>query len=126
MYVPTITCQPPPRSPFCSDTSLCIVAPPLPLPQLVDWYSVQRTADGQLFIVMQHCGINLKEHLKRHGAMSEQDARTVLTQLLQGVQHCHKLGVAHMDIGLSVREEPHSAYHSSPHLIAAHTNTLGV
>jgi len=56
----------------------------------------------RIYIVMQllDCGDLFSEMLRRRQALSERDAREVLTQVVMAVFHCHRRGVAHRDIKL--------------------------
>mmetsp|Transcript_33758 Transcript_33758/g.61177 ORF Transcript_33758/g.61177 Transcript_33758/m.61177 type:complete len:789 (+) Transcript_33758:51-2417(+) len=56
----------------------------------------------RIFIVMQliQCNDLFTEMLRRRQALSELDARTVITQLAMAVTHCHRRQVAHRDIKL--------------------------
>jgi hypothetical protein len=51
------------------------------------------------FIVMEFCeGSTLAEHLSRHGAFSEDQAKRVLGQLATALQFVHDRGVVHRDL----------------------------
>jgi serine/threonine protein kinase len=48
---------------------------------------------------MEHCKhMDLKTHLQNHGVLSEEDARTVASQVLEGVFLMHENSIAHRDL----------------------------
>jgi serine/threonine protein kinase len=48
---------------------------------------------------MEHCkNMDLKTHLQNHGVLSERDARTIASQVLEGVSLMHENGIAHRDL----------------------------
>ena len=56
-------------------------------------------ANGTAYLVMDYCeGKPLDEIIKRHGTLSEDKVKAILTPLLNGLERIHKTGFLHRDI----------------------------
>lgn len=45
-------------------------------------------------------GLTLLEYVQQYGPLTEEQARTVMLQLLEAIQRCHGIGILHRDIKL--------------------------
>ncbi|KAI8997700.1 hypothetical protein BDB01DRAFT_51772 [Pilobolus umbonatus] len=69
-------------------------------PNIVKLKETFETADA-LYLVMEYVpGVNLEEYLKKleDGAMSEDQARVIIRQLIKAIDHCHSRWVVHRDL----------------------------
>ncbi|XP_054423823.1 MAP/microtubule affinity-regulating kinase 4-like [Pteronotus mesoamericanus] len=67
-------------------------------PNIVKLFEVIATQE-YVYIVMEHVsGGDLREHLHRHGRMSEGQARAIFRQVVSAMQYCHQQGVVHRDL----------------------------
>jgi hypothetical protein len=56
-------------------------------------------AGGTYFLVMEFVeGIDLSEHVQRHGPLTPDEARSVLVQVARALDYAHRQGVVHRDI----------------------------
>jgi serine/threonine-protein kinase len=68
-------------------------------PNTVQVFDSGELDDGSLFITMEYVpGKDLAWHLKAHGALTEQKAISIGTQVLSSLQEAHEAGVVHRDI----------------------------
>ena len=55
--------------------------------------------NDQQVIILEHCvNGDLLDRLRLVGGLSEPVARRIMKQLLTGLHHCHRLGIAHLDV----------------------------
>lgn len=67
-------------------------------PNIIGYIDCIDTA-GRLYIVLEFAdGGELFDHIVKRGAFPEEDAKTIMLQLLQGVEYLHSLGIAHRDL----------------------------
>jgi eukaryotic-like serine/threonine-protein kinase len=68
-------------------------------PNVVVVYDYDRDADGNLFIAMEHLeGIQLSDVIQREGPLSVDRAIGIATQIAQGLEAAHGVGVVHRDV----------------------------
>ena len=67
-------------------------------PNIVPVYEVGH--DGPVsYIASEYvAGLNLAEHVEKHGALTGREAATIVLHLASGVQHAHSRGVIHRDL----------------------------
>jgi serine/threonine protein kinase len=59
------------------------------------WYQDR----GWLYICMEYCQhLDLGKHLRAHGTLSEEHAKVIAVQVLQGLHQMHKNQIAHRDL----------------------------
>lgn len=56
--------------------------------------------EDQVVLVLEHANSDLMSYMLENDAMSEKEARVVMHQLLQAVNHCHENMICHRDIKL--------------------------
>lgn len=61
---------------------------------------------------MEYLGKDLKEEL-RTGCYSENDARIIIKQVLEGLNYMHRLGISHRDIKIANIVKAHANMPSS-------------
>jgi len=67
-------------------------------PNIIGYVDCIDTA-SRLYIVLEFAdGGELFDHIVKKGAFPEEDAKTIMLQLLQGVAYLHSLGIAHRDL----------------------------
>lgn len=67
-------------------------------PNICVVHDIDETADGQMFIVMEHLdGETLKKKIER-GPLAIEEARNVATQVAEGLAEAHRHGLVHRDI----------------------------
>jgi serine/threonine protein kinase/tetratricopeptide (TPR) repeat protein len=70
-------------------------------PNTITLYDYGQTPHGLFYIVMEYLeGHNLREWTGIHGALSYDEAYTVLKQLLSSLEEAHQLGIIHRDLKL--------------------------
>ena len=68
-------------------------------PNTITLYDYGQTHEGLLYIVMEYLqGFNLRQWLKRHGAMNHDDAAQVMEQVLRSLREAHQQGIIHRDL----------------------------
>lgn len=72
--------------------------------QLHIHFITQSKAGNRIFIFMQLAdGGNCAKFCQKKGAMTEEECKLYLAQMLCGINYMHSLGIAHRDIKLQVR-----------------------
>lgn len=67
-------------------------------PNIVDVYDYDES-NGRYFIAMEFVpGHNLKDYINEHAPLSEDETRTLITQVLSGLSAAHKAGLIHRDM----------------------------
>ncbi len=67
-------------------------------PHIVSVFAL-RHIEEHLFIVMEYVeGVNLAEHIKRHGPMAWQEALPIMVQTLNAIDYAHREKIIHRDI----------------------------
>ncbi|XP_028381046.2 sperm motility kinase 3A-like [Phyllostomus discolor] len=67
-------------------------------PNIMRLFEVRHTED-QYFLFVEHLsGGDLATYLQKHGACTEEEARTIFRQLVSALHHCHEKGFAHRDL----------------------------
>ncbi|KAF6086191.1 hypothetical protein HJG60_008397 [Phyllostomus discolor] len=67
-------------------------------PNITRLFEVMATKNN-LIMVMEHLsGGDLATYLQKHGAWTEEEARTIFRQLVSALHHCHEKGFAHRDL----------------------------
>jgi len=67
-------------------------------PNIVASYAVGQYEE-QPYIVMEYIkGKTLKDHLREHGPLTAEESIHVMTQICQGVDHAHQVGLIHRDL----------------------------
>mmetsp|Transcript_40353 Transcript_40353/g.95061 ORF Transcript_40353/g.95061 Transcript_40353/m.95061 type:complete len:235 (-) Transcript_40353:137-841(-) len=67
-------------------------------PNVIQLHAVIET-EAEIYLVMEHVsGGDLLDFINNRGAMPEDQARDLVTQITRGLQFCHSLGVAHRDL----------------------------
>ncbi|XP_045689576.1 serine/threonine-protein kinase MARK1-like [Phyllostomus hastatus] len=55
--------------------------------------------ENELCLVMEHMsGGELSNYIEKHGARTEEEARTIFRQLVSALHHCHQKGFVHRDL----------------------------
>jgi serine/threonine protein kinase len=67
-------------------------------PNIIGYVDCVDTA-SKLYIVLEYAdGGELFDHIVKRGAFPEEDAKTIMLQLLHGVSYLHSAGIAHRDL----------------------------
>lgn len=67
-------------------------------PHIVELYEVIHTDDHTYFVMEFVDGGELFEYLITHGKMKEREARRFFTQIIAGVEYCHRRQIIHRDL----------------------------
>lgn len=60
---------------------------------------LDNNSKSEAYLVMEYFeGVTLGEYVDDNGPLSQEDSKTIITQILSSIQYIHDLGIAHRDI----------------------------